>query len=599
MIGLVVSTWIKTSVNLYGKEKVNIALDKVGIKTDKKFSPMEVVDDEKINTIIKELAEVNNTTVEKIWADIGEENLKVFTKRYPLFFIHKNAYGLLKSLQSIHKTIVERMPTSKPPSVEVTPIGAKTAMFEYASERGLSEYMLSMLKSAISYYNEEVKIEIVEKNSKYVKIKLTFNYEIFTKRIFRFNKFLSFGFIKSVEIKIAILTLISLLIAHVSVEYILKSEIFFLEGIIGTILVSIMSYFLLSPLREVKKQLSDLEGKNYLSDMKIETGDYIEEFSVDVRNVAKSFNETLISMESVADEVREYNGQFTDRLESSSAIFTEINGAVEQVTQGAIQQEQEIEKTVEFLNENTKSLNHIIEEQNYSQSKLINVVSEIKENQKLIKSTADSIQNITESFAELDRKSNALQEEVKGILNIVSAVSSIAEETSLLSLNASIEAARAGEAGKGFAVVAEEVGKLSMSSKDSALDIERSLSKFTDKIKELTDSVNSQYNILNDGNLKLNNVSDSTELTTTKIDDVMNDVLNVVEKVKTRAIENEKIFNKAESLVAIGEENAAMAEEVRSSVTSYLEELNDIIKNVHELKDVTNKFADEMNQYVI
>lgn len=183
----------------------------------------------------------------------------------------------------------------------------------------------------------------------------------------------------------------------------------------------------------------------------------------------------LISMESVADEVREYNGQFTDRLESSSAIFTEINGAVEQVTQGAIQQEQEIEKTVEFLNENTKSLNHIIEEQNYSQSKLINVVSEIKENQELIKSTADSIQNITESFAELDRKSNALQEEVKEILNIVSAVSSIAEETSLLSLNSSIEAARAGEAGKGFAVVAEEVGKLSMSSKDSALDIERSL----------------------------------------------------------------------------------------------------------------------------
>jgi hypothetical protein len=49
MIGLVVSTWIKTSVNLYGKEKVNIALDKVGIKTDKKFSPMEVVEDDKIN----------------------------------------------------------------------------------------------------------------------------------------------------------------------------------------------------------------------------------------------------------------------------------------------------------------------------------------------------------------------------------------------------------------------------------------------------------------------------------------------------------------------------------------------------------------------
>ena len=599
MIGFVVSTWIKTSINLYGKENVNLALEKVGIKIDKKFSPMEVVEDEKVNTIIKEISVLTNNTVEKIWTDIGEDNLKVFTKQYPLFFIHKNAYGFLKSLQSIHKTIVERMPTSKPPLIEVTPIGEKTAMFEYTSKRGLSDYMLSMLKSAIKYYNEDVKIEIIDKSSNSVKVKLTFTYEIFTKKIFWLNKVLSIGFIKSVELKLGILTMVSLLIARVCIEYILKTEMPYLEEIIGTVCATIFAYFLLSPLREVKKQLMNLENKNYLSDIQIETGDYIEEFSIDVRKVAKSFNDTLISMESVADEVREFNGQFTERLEGSSTIFNEINSAVEEVTQGALQQSHEIEETVEFLNENTKSLNSIIEEQNYSQAKLINVVEEIKENQKNIKSASDSIQKVTESFSELNKKSSELQEEVKEILNIVSAVSSIAEETSLLSLNASIEAARAGEAGKGFSVVATEVGKLSMSSKDSALDIEKSLSKFTEIIKALTDSVNTQYNTLNNENLKLNNLSESTEITTSKIDDVMNDVLKVIEKVKVRGIENEKIFTKAESLVAIGEENAAMAEEVSSSVNSYVEELNDIIRNVQELKNVTNKFSDEMNQYII
>ena len=58
------------------------------------------------------------------------------------------------------------------------------------------------------------------------------------------------------------------------------------------------------------------------------------------------------------------------------------------------------------------------------------------------------------------------------IQEVTSLISSIAEETNLLSLNASIEAARAGEAGRGFAVVAEEIGKLAEQSNQSAKQIE-------------------------------------------------------------------------------------------------------------------------------
>lgn len=52
--------------------------------------------------------------------------------------------------------------------------------------------MLSILKSVVKYYNEDVKFEIIDRSNDYVKVKLTFNYEIFTKKIFWFNKFLSF-----------------------------------------------------------------------------------------------------------------------------------------------------------------------------------------------------------------------------------------------------------------------------------------------------------------------------------------------------------------------------------------------------------------------
>ena len=69
------------------------------------------------------------------------------------------------------------------------------------------------------------------------------------------------------------------------------------------------------------------------------------------------------------------------------------------------------------------------------------------------KSTYDITQNVISSIEVLAEKSKSIQE-------IVNVINSIAEETSLLSLNASIEAARAGEAGRGFTVVAEQIKKL-------------------------------------------------------------------------------------------------------------------------------------------
>ena len=64
-----------------------------------------------------------------------------------------------------------------------------------------------------------------------------------------------------------------------------------------------------------------------------------------------------------------------------------------------------------------------------------------------------------------------MKEKTNLINKIISAINNIAEETSLLSVNASIEAARAGEAGKGFAIVAEQIMQLSNQCLDSAAQI--------------------------------------------------------------------------------------------------------------------------------
>ena len=74
---------------------------------------------------------------------------------------------------------------------------------------------------------------------------------------------------------------------------------------------------------------------------------------------------------------------------------------------------------------------------------------------------------------------------VNKISKAATLISEIADQTNLLSLNASIEAARAGEAGRGFAVVAEEIGSLATQSADTAHEINDIIGELTEKFREV------------------------------------------------------------------------------------------------------------------
>lgn len=101
-------------------------------------------------------------------------------------------------------------------------------------------------------------------------------------------------------------------------------------------------------------------------------------------------------------------------------------------------------------------------------------------------------QNLFESSGKLSQKSNdmnsnigAVTDEINKMDNIIGYIKSVSETSNLLGLNASIEAARAGDAGRGFAVVAEEMRKLATNSKESSVEILKSLHDLKSNINDL------------------------------------------------------------------------------------------------------------------
>lgn len=124
------------------------------------------------------------------------------------------------------------------------------------------------------------------------------------------------------------------------------------------------------------------------------------------------------------------------------------------------------------------------------QKVLVDEIAEsIKELNKELKSFGKMAEDFASAGGSYVAQSKLLKEKNTETLKAISIITDIAEETNLLSLNASIEAARAGEQGRGFAVVAEEVRKLAEQSREATESIKKTLSEMNKAVNDIAQSV--------------------------------------------------------------------------------------------------------------
>ncbi len=222
----------------------------------------------------------------------------------------------------------------------------------------------------------------------------------------------------------------------------------------------------------------------------------------------------------------------------------------------------------DYTYESTVKSSEIIDESNNSLKNVNNVFQVIEEN---IHKTND-IQNVIDEVIVETNKIN----------NIVQIIRNVANQTNLLSLNASIEAARAGHEGRGFGVVAEEIKKLANNTKIQVDFIQGIVTTLNEKIdiasnsiKEINYSFEHSLEIMNDSNKKITNVSESLNL----IGDAFGEISATIEE-QTSAIEM-----MSENISVIDEKTVKVGKEVKRTGKAFYyisDELNKIRINILE-----------------
>lgn len=251
--------------------------------------------------------------------------------------------------------------------------------------------------------------------------------------------------------------------------------------------------------------------------------------------------------------------------QESGRSAEEVAKAMQELAEASSSQSGQVEQTVKTVS----SLGEMVREVFTKTSNIANTSEDVATSavngQKVTNDVANEVNQIyisTQAIGEVIRELNNTTREIG---EITTEISEIADQTSLLSLNASIEAARAGEHGKGFSVVAKETGKLAERSKVAALTI-------SDRTVRMVNRAEHAAQLMEQGILRVAEVKHLAGQATVTFEGIFNQLKGVLEKInevaksaKRMSVYNEEVINAVSNIAAISEETMASTEEVSAT----------------------------------
>lgn len=255
----------------------------------------------------------------------------------------------------------------------------------------------------------------------------------------------------------------------------------------------------------------------------------IDEVDTNMSSLAESTH----MMETAISEVSQGNHETAESIQSQSANTTDI--------------QQMINSIKDIGDRVMTGMDQTLTDVNYSQESM-------RELERLAKNSDHANETVVELVTKL-REQTAKMSDITGM------ITSVANSTGILALNASIEAARAGESGKGFAVVATNVSDLAEQTKGAAADISRLIN---DVLREL-DNVVSAVNVLSDSTAKEDEKIDELNAKLSGISEMASAMTGEIHSMEDMLVElsnsNEDIVNQIQTISAVTEEVTARSEQ--------------------------------------
>ena len=230
--------------------------------------------------------------------------------------------------------------------------------------------------------------------------------------------------------------------------------------------------------------------------------DEIANLMFNLNKTISDLNEFILVVKNNAFGVKSSGFEINNSINETAVAITQIDRSVSAMTTQFEQLGKSVQNAV-FAITNVDNVVHTLVDSNQQQTRAIaesNVaVVDMAKTIDVMNSDAHNRMENVEQMQELVRDGDAkisstneslsrITGQLDDVIDVVTIINSIAQQTNMLAMNAAIEAAHAGDAGKGFGVVADEIRKLAESTSDNAKQINSSINGIVEKVKDANDS---------------------------------------------------------------------------------------------------------------
>lgn len=271
-----------------------------------------------------------------------------------------------------------------------------------------------------------------------------------------------------------------------------------------------------------------------------------------------------VQMMSTATEIAAASREQEATVTEFGASTTEIAASVKEISATS----QELAKTMQDIKETASNTENLADK---GHSGLVDM--------------KNSMSHLAEATTSISTKLSAINEKAGAINNLVTTITKVADETNLLSLNASIEAEKAGEYGRGFAVVAREIRRLADQTAVSTLDIEQT-------VKEMQSSVSA-------GVMEMDKFNGEVSQWVKSVGDISNQLNQILEQIKVLTPRYESV-NEGMRSQATG---AQQISEAMTQLTEGARNTTESLKHFHEatsqLKEAAHELQTEVSRFKV
>ncbi len=381
----------------------------------------------------------------------------------------------------------------------------------------------------------------------------------------------------------------------------------YISGIVVLVVCGLIGFGLgklvVRPINMLAKNVLKLSEMDFTID---ETQEKLNRRKDETGQMSRAISGLREELVKVYVHIKEQSRSLYEAAETLSGETTETSEAVEQVDRaigeiadGATSQAEETQKATE----NVILIGNMVEEAGEQVSSLNSNADTMQrasiEAMETLKELDNTNVQTREAIEKISEQTNTTNESALKIREAATMITSIAEETNLLSLNASIEAARAGEQGRGFAVVAAQIQKLAEQSNESAREIEEIIDSLIRDSEEAVETMNGVKEIIAKQSANVERTGAGFAEVKKGIDTSLDSISVISDSISKMDEARINVVDVVQNLTAIAEENAAGTEETSASAT----EVGAIVQNMAEqagrLKEVAGELESSMGVFKV